>query len=123
MKLPIQYAMLYPERQANEGIPRLDISQAMAMTFEPMDPALYPCFPLALEAGRRGGTYPAVLCASDEVAVEHFLEGRLAFTQIPKVVEGVLERHEGASADNLEDILEADQWARTAAREMAASLQ
>ena len=95
MKLPIQYAMLYPERQANEGISRLDISQAMTMTFEPMDPALYPCFPLALEAGRKGGTYPAVLCASDEVAVEHFLEGRLAFTQIPKVVEGVLERHEG----------------------------
>ena len=123
MKLPIQYAMLYPERQANEGIPRLDISQAMAMTFEPMDPALYPCFPLALEAGRRGGTYPAVLCASDEVAVEQFLEGRLAFTQIPKVVEGVLERHEGASADNLEDILGADQWARTAARDLAASLR
>ena len=123
MKLPIQYAMLYPERQANEGIPRLDISQAMAMTFEPMEPALYPCFPLALEAGRRGGTYPAVLCASDEVAVEQFLEGRLAFTDIPKVVEGVLERHEGTSADNLEDILEADEWARTAAREMAASLR
>ena len=123
MKLPIQYAMLYPERQANEGIPRLDISQAMAMTFEPMEPALYPCFPLALEAGRRGGTYPAVLCASDEVAVEQFLEGRLAFTQIPKVVEGVLERHEGSSDVNLEDILEADEWARTAALELAASLR
>ena len=122
MKLPIQYAMLYPERHPNEGIPRLDITQAMAMTFEPMDPALYPCFPLALEAGRKGGTYPAVLCASDEIAVEQFLKGRLAFTQIPKVVEGVLERHESTSANNLEDILGADQWARLAALELVSSL-
>ena len=123
MKLPIQYAMLYPERQPNDGIPRLDITQAMSMTFEPMDPALYPCFPLALEAGRKGGTYPAVLCAADEIAVEQFLEGRLLFTDIPKVVEGVLERHDATPADNLEDILGADKWARTAARDVAASLQ
>ena len=123
MKLPIQYAMLYPERQANDGIPRLDITQAMAMTFEPMDPALYPCFPLALEAGRKGGTYPAVLCASDEIAVEQFLTGNLAFTDIPRVVESVLERHESTPADNLEGILGADQWARTTALELAASLQ
>ena len=123
MKLPIQYAMLYPERQPNEGIPRLDITRAMAMTFEPMDPALYPCFPLALEAGRKGDTYPAVLCASDEIAVEQFLAGSIAFTDIPKVVEGVLERHEATPADNLEDILGADQWARAAALELAASLR
>ena len=123
MKLPIQYAMLYPERQPNDGIPRLDITQAMSMTFEPMDPALYPCFPLALEAGRKGGTYPAVLCASDEIAVEQFLAGNLAFTHIPKVVEAVLERHEPTSADNLEDILGADKWARTAALELASTLK
>ena len=123
MKLPIQYAMLYPERQPNEGIPRLDITQAMAMTFEPMNPALYPCFPLALGAGQKGDTYPAVLCASDEIAVEQFLAGSIAFTDIPKVVEGVLERHEPTPADNLEDILGADQWARAAALELAASLR
>ena len=123
MKLPIQYAMLYPERQPNDGIPRLDITQAMSMTFEPMDPALYPCFPLALEAGRKGGTYPAVLCASDEIAVEQFLAGNLAFTHIPKVVEAVLERHEPTPADNLEDILGADQWARTTALELASTLK
>ncbi len=123
MKLPIQYAMLYPERQPNDGIPRLDITQAMSMTFEPMDPALYPCFPLALEAGRKGGTYPAVLCASDEIAVEQFLAGNLAFTHIPKVVEAVLERHEPTPADNLEDILGADKWARTAALELASTLK
>ena len=123
MKLPIQYAMLYPERQPNDGIPRLDITQAMSMTFEPMDPALYPCFPLALEAGRKGGTYPAALCASDEIAVEQFLAGNLAFTHIPKVVEAVLERHEPTPADNLEDILGADKWARTAALELASTLK
>ena len=122
MKLPIQYAMFYPERQPNEGIPRLDITQAMSMTFEPMDPTLYPCFPLALGAGQKGGTYPAVLCASDEIAVEQFLEGRIAFTDIPKVVEGVLEQHESTPADNLEDILGADQWARTTALKIASSL-
>ena len=123
MKLPIQYAMLYPERQANEGIPRLDITQAMSMTFEPMNPDLYPCFPLALEAGKKGGTYPAVLCASDEIAVEQFLAGNLVFTDIPRVVESVLDRHESVPADNLEDILGADRWARTTALELASSLQ
>ncbi len=123
MKLPIQYAMLYPERQPNDGIPRLDITQSMAMTFEPMDPDLYPCFPLALEAGRKGGTYPAALCAADEIAVEQFLKGWLLFTDIPKVVEGVLERHEATPADNLKDILDADQWARTKALKLAASLR
>ncbi len=123
MKLPIQYAMLYPERQPNDGIPLLDITQSMAMTFEPMDPALYPCFPLALEAGRKGGTYPAALCAADEIAVEQFLKGWLLFTDIPKVVEGVLERHEATPADNLKDILDADQWARTKALKLAASLR
>ncbi len=123
MKLPIQYAMLYPERQPNEGIPRLDITQAIAMTFEPMDPALYPCFPLALEAGRKGGTYPAVLCAADEIAVEQFLAGNLVFTHIPKVVEAVLESHESTAADNIEDILGADRWARSAALDLASTLR
>ena len=121
MKLPIQYAMLYPERQPNEGIPRLDITQSMSMTFEPMNPTLYPCFPLALEAGRKGGTYPAVLCAADEIAVEQFLAGRIPFTHIPKVVEAVLERHEPIPADNIEHILTADRWARATARELTPS--
>ncbi len=122
MKLPIQYAMLYPERQPNEGIPRLDITQSMSMTFEPMNPTLYPCFPLALEAGRKGGTYPAVLCAADEIAVEQFLAGRIPFPHIPKLVEAVLERHEPIPADNIEHILTADRWARATARELAPSL-
>ena len=121
MKLPIQYAMLYPERRPNQGIPRLDITKAMSMTFEPMSSALYPCFSLALEAGRMGGTYPAVLCAADEVAVEHFLQGRLPFPAIPRVVEATLKRHKGAPADNVENILDADLWARSAAEEIAAS--
>ena len=123
MKLPIQYALFYPERCVNDDIPRLDISVATVMTFEPMDPSLYPCFPLALEAGRKGGTFPAALCAADEVAVQMFLDGRIAFTDIPSVVEEVLESHESSSADNLEDILGADRWARAKAREAASALR
>lgn len=119
MRLPIQYALFYPERRSNDAIPRLDISVPTTMTFEPMDPSRYPCFVLALEAGRKGGTFPAVLSAADEVAVQLFLDRRIPFTDIPRVVEGVLESHLPSFGGNLEDILGADQWARAKAGEVA----
>ncbi|MEE9199675.1 MAG: 1-deoxy-D-xylulose-5-phosphate reductoisomerase [Dehalococcoidia bacterium] len=115
MRLPIQYALTYPERWYNKQNPRLASLADVSFTFQELDQARYPCFRLAVEAGRKGGTYPAVLSAADEVAVNLFLNGRIGFTEIFNVVEGVLAKHTPASDPSLEDILLADQWAREAA--------
>ena len=119
MRLPIQYSLFYPNRLPNDAIPKLDIGVAMSMTFEPMEPERYPCFSLALEAGRQGATYPAVLSAADEVAVELFLGRQIPFTDIPKVVGQTLEDHRPGNAGNLEEVLATDEWARARAREVA----
>jgi 1-deoxy-D-xylulose-5-phosphate reductoisomerase len=119
MRFFIQYALFYPERPANE-LPRLDfsfsnssnVSNISALTFEPPNLKKFPCLELALEAGRKGGTYPAVLCAADEEAVELFLQGRIGFLDIAKVVADALEEHQGTPHPSLDEILAADAWAR-----------
>jgi 1-deoxy-D-xylulose-5-phosphate reductoisomerase len=116
MRLPIQYALSYPERWQNLDLPRLDLAQVHRLNFEPIDIDRFPCFELAVEAGRKGGTYPAVLCAADEVAVELFMQQRLGFLEIAELVEGVLSQHRGIMEPSLEDILAADAWAREAAK-------
>ena len=70
MRLPIQYAMFYPHRLPNPQIPTLDTGVGHALTFQPLEPERYPCFSLAVQAGKDGGTYPTVLSAADEVAVQ-----------------------------------------------------
>ena len=115
MRLPIQYALFYPRRTSNWALPRFDPVETGALTFESLETDRYPCFRLALEAGRKGGTYPAVLSAADEVAVELFLAGVIGFTGIPDLVEGVLSKHQAVSSPILEDVLSADAWAREAA--------
>ncbi|MEE9593315.1 MAG: 1-deoxy-D-xylulose-5-phosphate reductoisomerase, partial [Thermoplasmata archaeon] len=112
MRLPIQYALSYPERWHNHHTPRLASLTDVNFTFQELDQARYPCFGLAVEAGRKGGTYPAVLSAADEVAVNLFLNRRIGFTDIFKVVEGTLQKHTPVYNPSLEDILEADRWAR-----------
>lgn len=112
MRLPIQYALFYPRRMPNAALPRLDFRQALALAFEPLDPARYPCFTLAIEAGKRGGSYPAVLNGADEAAVALFLERRIPFTHIPRLVQHALEAHKPVSNPTLEDLLQADAWAR-----------
>jgi 1-deoxy-D-xylulose-5-phosphate reductoisomerase len=111
MRLPIQYALFYPERPPSE-LPRLDFSNIGPLTFEAPDLERFPCLRLALEAGREGGTYPAVLSAADEVAVEFFLEQRIGFLDIATLVEDTLEQHQGIPHPSLEEILAADAWAR-----------
>ena len=125
MRLPIQYALFYPERLRNPDdslIPRLDTGIAQSLDFRPMEPARYPCFTLALATAQRGGAYPAVLSAADEVAVTSFLEGKIGFTDIHRVVEAVVDAHTPTSAANLEDLLAADQWATREARRIAHEL-
>ena len=122
MRLPIQYALTWPERLPNAGLPRLDLARAGALTFEPPDLDRFPCLRLALEAARLGGTYPAALCAADEVAVELFLNGRAWFHDIAVVVEETMKRHRGAAHPSLDEVMEADTLARETALKVAAEV-
>jgi len=117
MRLPIQYAMTYPERISGL-LQRLDLAKARSLEFFEPDFHRFPCLGLARAAAAKGGTWPAVLNAADEVAVYAFLEGRLAFTRIATIVEKTLERHRGADRLTLESILEADRWGRQTAKEL-----
>lgn len=112
MRLPIQYALSYPDRLANPGLPALDWTNFADLTFEPPDTDKFPCLRLAIEAGREGGTCPAALGAADEVAVEMFLSGRIRFLDIPRLVARVLERHRKVAHPSLEEIMAADARAR-----------
>jgi len=112
MRLPIQYALSYPERLPNPQLPRLDWNNIKNLTFEQPDFDTFPCLKLAIEAGKKGETYPAVLCAADEVAVELFLSQRIKFTDIARLVEQILEEHEAIAHPTLEEIIAADVWAR-----------
>ena len=112
MRLPIQYALTFPDRLANPGLPAIDWDSVTGLIFEPPDIGRFPCLRLAVEAGREGGTLPAVLCAADEAAVELFLSGRIKFTDIARFVGHVLERHVTVNHPSLEAVMAAEMWAR-----------
>ncbi len=112
MRLPIQYALSYPERLANPQLPRLDWTRLDSLTFEPPDFDSFPCLKLAIEAGEKGGTYPAVLCAADEAAVDLFLSQRIGFIDIARLIEQALEQHQVIAHPTIEEIMAADAWAR-----------
>jgi 1-deoxy-D-xylulose-5-phosphate reductoisomerase len=112
MRLPIQYALSYPQRWPNPELPSVDWNKINSLDFEPVDHDRFPCLKLAVEAGKSGGTCPAALCAADEVAVELFLSHRIRFTDIAKIVQGTLKQHRNISRPSLEDVLAADDWAR-----------
>ena len=114
MRLPIQYALTWPERRPGPAKP-LDLLSCPPLTFAPPDLETFPCLRLALEAAGRGGTATAVLNGANEVAVERFLKGEISFLDIPVLVERALERVPVVSDPGLEDILEADRAAREAA--------
>lgn len=111
MKLPIQYALTYPERWPGIA-PRLDWSQSLRLEFEPPDGERFPAIELGLEVARRGGACGAVLNAANEAAVAEFLAGRLSFVDIVPVCRKVLENHCFESQPTLERLLELDRWAR-----------
>ena len=122
MRLPIQYSLFYPTRVENQQIPRLDTTVPYSYTFQPLEPRRYPCFDMAVEAGKKGGTLPVVLSAADEVAVDRFLNKKIGFMDIFRTIERVLGDHTRSKADTLEDILSADHWARERAQEVASEL-
>ncbi len=117
MELPILYALTHPQRSPDPGTRRFDPVAAGALTFEAVDHARFPAFRLGVQAGRTGGTAPAVFNAANEVAVASFLAGELPFGALAGVIEDVLASLDPVPADSLEVVLEADAWARqTAAR-------
>jgi 1-deoxy-D-xylulose-5-phosphate reductoisomerase len=115
MRIPISYALSFPTRM-NLKLPSLDLSQAGPLTFSPPDPEKFPCLRLAYQSIEIGETMPAILNATNEVAVNGFLEGRIKFTEIPLLIQRVMEAHEVKTARTVEDILRADQWAREKAK-------
>ncbi|MEW6573026.1 MAG: 1-deoxy-D-xylulose-5-phosphate reductoisomerase [Bacillota bacterium] len=121
MRLPILYALSYPERLAN-SLPRLDLAGVGSLTFEEPDMERFPCLGLAIMAGRTGGTMPAVLNAANEVAVAAFLDGRIPFTGIPDVIEKVTASHFVAEKPDLDTIITADAWARNKAEAVVNTL-
>jgi 1-deoxy-D-xylulose-5-phosphate reductoisomerase len=117
MRLPIQYALSYPERWP-AAIPGLDFSRALRLDFDVPDRERFPCLGLAYAALRRGGTVPAVLNAANEEAVAAFLDERIPFTAIPETIAAVMEAHPGGALHRLEDVLAADAWARATTSEI-----
>jgi 1-deoxy-D-xylulose-5-phosphate reductoisomerase len=115
MRLPIQYALLYPDR-APSPAPRLDLWQTPALELEAVRDADFPSLSVAVAAGKIGGIAPAVLVAANEEAVAAFVAGRLAFPEIPEIVRAVLERTPAAAVGRVEDVETADAWARGQAR-------
>ena len=116
MKGAISYAMSYPER-LSIGQPLPDFEAIGSFTFQKPDYEKFPCLGLAYNAGKTGGTLPAVLNAANEVAVEAFLNRRISFRNIPEVIEKTMGRHFVIAYPALSDILEADIWARRIAEE------
>jgi 1-deoxy-D-xylulose-5-phosphate reductoisomerase len=111
MRTPIQYALTYPDRLSSP-LPALDWTSVAKLDFTMPDRKKFPCIDLAYRAIAMGGTAPAVLNAADEVAVQAFLDRKIAFPSIPKVIAASLDAHKLTPADNLTAIIEADAWAR-----------
>jgi len=111
MRVPISFALTYPERNPTP-VPSLDFSDGLTLEFEPPDTERFPLLAIAREAGERGGTYPCVFNAANEVAVAAFLDGRIRFTEIAVLVGNALEAVDGSPARDLGELVEADEEAR-----------
>jgi 1-deoxy-D-xylulose-5-phosphate reductoisomerase len=115
MELPILYALTHPQRIADRAARRFDPVAAAGLTFEALDASRFPAFQLGVEAGRAGGTAPAVFNAANEVAVAGFLSGAVPFTAIAEVIARTLDAHDPCAADSLETVLAVDRRARATA--------
>jgi 1-deoxy-D-xylulose-5-phosphate reductoisomerase len=117
MRGPISYALFYPDRHPG-GFPPFHPVKAGALEFLAPDFERFPCLRLGYEAGKAGGTMPAVMNAANEAAVNAFLEGRIAFLDIARVIESVMTRHAAAELSSLQAVLSADAWARRQAEKI-----
>ena len=119
MKTPIAYALYYPSNTPPRE-PAPDLAALGSLAFESPDRERFPCLDLGYRAAEEGGTSPAALNAADEVAVQAFLEGTIPFTDIPRIVKGVLDERPAEEIDSPEHVLEVDRWARDRAAQMIA---
>ena len=113
MRIPIQYALLENKRMANHWN-RMSFAKLSQLTFMQPDKDKFPCLDYAYEAGKKGGTLPAVLNAANEEAIKLFLKGKINFLEIHQKIRQVMEKHQNKETPLLEDVLSADQWARQA---------
>jgi 1-deoxy-D-xylulose-5-phosphate reductoisomerase len=111
MKVPIQYALTYPKRVANP-FPKLDLFEIGNLTFEKPDMQKFKCLALAFKAIKTGGTMPAVLNAANEIAVSKFINEKIAFVDIPELIETTMNAYTVKYNYTLDDVLNADKWAR-----------
>ncbi len=116
MRIPIQFALTYPQRYLSR-LQGLKLEKIAHLTFQKPNLNNFSCLGLAFKAGRTGGTMPVVLNAADEIAVEAFLVGKIKLTDIPKIIESVMAEHKVNKKTSLKKILEIDQWARNRTRE------
>jgi 1-deoxy-D-xylulose-5-phosphate reductoisomerase len=121
MRIAIQYALTYPERWTCP-LPSLDIKKLARLEFHEPDREKFHCLNLAERVLRAGGTAPAVLNAANEVVVDAFLHEAITFTEIPEIIETVLNAHTARPASSLDTILNADRWARAEARKFTAGV-
>ena len=119
MELPVLYALTHPERAHDTGVPPYDPTELSPLTFEKVRWEDFPALRLGIEAGRRGGSQPAVYNAANEEAVAHFLEGRIPFGGISRAIASALEALDGMAGGTLDALRSADRAARTHVREMA----
>ena len=122
MRLPIQYACSYPDRWETP-LPTLDLARAGALEFHEPAHDRFPCLALAYRALRAGGTLPVVLNAANEVAVDAFLDGKLGFTAIPRVIQKTMDAHQVEPVSTLETVRRVDRWAREQALDEARALE
>jgi 1-deoxy-D-xylulose-5-phosphate reductoisomerase len=117
MRLMIQYALTYPDRLPTD-LPALGLDKLSRLEFFEPDLERFPCLRLAYEAMREGGTMPAALSAANEIAVASFLNGRIKFMEIPRVIEATMDAHVTQPCSSIEAVLEADRWARSHAEQL-----
>jgi 1-deoxy-D-xylulose-5-phosphate reductoisomerase len=119
MKGPIAYALSYPERLDNVS-PALDLARVGTLTFEEPDLERFPCLAYAFQALKAGGSMPAALSAANEVAVKYFLDGKIGYTDIARVIKATMDAHTPSPIRTVEDALKADLWARHEAERIIA---
>ncbi len=113
MRVPVQLSLAYPNRWANAEINRVDLLAEGRLSFEPLEYDLFPCYGIAIEAARQGETYPAVVAAANDAAIELFLSQQIGLTDIPKIIDGAANAHRPQPSDSRESIIEAMDWAKT----------
>ena len=117
MRVPINYALNYPER-VSTNLPTLNLTKTKTLTFSEPDYKKFPCLEYAFHALRIGRTMPAVLNAANEVAVQAFLSGSISFTGIPKIIKKLMRKHQPKKVRKISDIMQADLWARAEAKKL-----